>query len=221
MEEQAPSRLAKFARGVVVAAFAIALATACFMVLPLLQAISATPPPDLTMTTVDSTALPPPPPPLDEEPEKQEQKEEKPPELTDEAPPLDLAQLELALNPGVGGAEGTAGDFVIKIQGVGGGGGEGQGDDMFSLADLDQKPRAIFQQQPMLTAAMRKKLPATVYVVFAVDPSGRVEDPLVQSSTNALFDPAALAAIKQWKFEPGKRGGQAVRSRMRQQMTFQ
>ncbi len=217
--ERAPSSLAKFGRGVAVATGAVGLALGCFLVLPLLQAISATPPADLTLRSVDSAALPPPPPPVEEEPEQEKQEEQKPPELADEAPPLDLAQLELALNPGLGAMDG-AGDFAIKIQGLTGSG-DGKVDDLFSLADLDQKPRPIFQQQPLLSAAMRKKLPATVYVVFAVDPSGRVEEPLVQSSTNTLFDPAALAAIKQWKFEPGKRGGQAVRSRMRQQFTFQ
>ena len=52
-----------------------------------------------------------------------------------------------------------------------------------------------------------------------VDQDGRVDAPRVQRSTNPEFDRAALNAVKQWKFEPGKRNGQ-VRFRMRVPITF-
>jgi len=42
----------------------------------------------------------------------------------------------------------------------------------------------------------------------------------VQSSPDPVFERPALTAVKQWKFEPGKRGGQAVRFRMRVPITF-
>jgi protein TonB len=216
----APNRLQRAVHGVLVAIGAVALAGACFLVLPLLQAIGAAPVADLTLTSVDTAALPPPPPP---EPEQQKE-EEKPPEpeppALEETPPLDLAQLELALNPSLGGLDG-AGDFAIKLQGLTGGGSAGGGDDVFALADLDQKPRPLVQQQPRLTAALRKRVPANVAVLFTVDASGRVEEPIVQSSTDREFEAPVLAAIRQWKFEPGKRGGQPVRFRMRQPFSFQ
>ena len=82
------------------------------------------------------------------------------------------------------------------------------------------RPRAIYQQQPQLTAALRKQMPATVNILFTVDESGRVENPIVQSSSDPLFEAPVLAAIKQWKFEPGKRNGKPVRFRMRQPMAF-
>ena len=217
----APSRASNFGHGLLVVLAAIGHAMACFLVLPLLQAISATPAADMTLTSVDTAALPPPPPPVEEQ-QKEEQKPEdpKPPELSEQAPPLDLSQLELALNPGMGDAGGAGGgDFAIKLQAVGGSGGGGD-DEMFSLADLDQKPRAVYQQQPQLSAALRKKMPATVNILFTVDESGRVENPIVQSSSDPLFEAPALAAIKQWKFEPGKRNGKPVRFRMRQPMAF-
>lgn len=213
----------RIAHGAVVVIGAICLAALCFLVLPVLQAISATPPPDLSVTGIDTALLqPPPPPPVEEEPEEEKPEEPKPPELTDEAPPLDLAQMELALSPGLGAFEG-AGDFALRIQGVGAAGGAKSDDvdELFSLADLDQKPRALFQQPPTLTAALRKRTPATVHVLFTVDQSGRVENPTIQSSTDPAFEPVALAAIKQWKFEPGKRSGQPVRFRMRQPFSFQ
>jgi protein TonB len=110
----------------------------------------------------------------------------------------------------------------VKIAGVGGAGGGDKGvDELFSLADLDQKPRPVFQQQPTLTALLKKKLPANVVVVFTVDQQGRVENPVVQSASDPAFEQPVLAAIKQWKFEPGKRSGKAVRFRMRQPFSFQ
>ena len=217
-----PGPLARFAHAVCVVLAALAGAGACFLVLPLLEAISATPVADLTVTAVDTAALPPPPPPPppENEPDKPPPEAPPPPALADEAPPLDLAQLELALNPGAAGLDG-AGDFAVKIAAIGGGGTAGGGDELFSLADLDQKPRALVQREPVLTAALRKKLPATVHIVFVVDAAGRVEEPRVQSASDPAFEAPALAAIRQWKFEPGRRGGQPVRFRMRQPMTFQ
>ena len=217
-----PTRLGRFAHGLGAVGAGVGLALACFLVLPLLEAISATEPADLVVSSMDTAALPPPPPPP--EPEQQEEKPQDdqppPPALSDEAPPLDLAQLELALNPGMGGMDG-AGDFAVKIAAVGGGGGDKGVDELFSLADLDQKPRPVFQQQPTLNALLKKKLPANVVVIFTVDQQGRVENPVVQSASDPAFEPPVMAAIKQWKFEPGKRGGKPVRFRMRQPFSFQ
>ena len=43
---------------------------------------------------------------------------------------------------------------------------------------------------------------------------------MVQKSSDPVFETPALAAVKQWKFEPGKRNGQAVRFRMRVPINF-
>lgn len=214
-------RLARSAHGLGVAIGGIGLALGCFLLLPVLKAISATPAADLVVTGMETAALPPPPPPPEPEQEEDKPQDEPPPPpaLADEAPPLDLSQLEMALNPGMGGLDG-AGDFAIKIAGAAGGGDKGV-DELFSLADLDQKPRPVFQQQPTLTALLKKKLPANVVVVFTVDQQGRVENPVVQSASDPAFEQPVLAAIKQWKFEPGKRSGKAVRFRMRQPFSFQ
>jgi protein TonB len=53
-----------------------------------------------------------------------------------------------------------------------------------------------------------------------VDRDGRVRNAKVLSSTDPAFEGAALSAVKKWKFEPGKRKGQAVRFRMRVPVTF-
>lgn len=221
MDRSTPqSGFTKAWRLLVAAVGALAMMLGCFLLLPVLQAISATSPKDLELRSADTVALPPPPPPIEEE--KQEEKppeDAKPPEMNESTPPLSLDQLEIALNPGTGGGD-LAGDYTIKIQGLAAAGGGKDGDDLFSLADLDQKPRVLFQQQPALNAQLKKRMPATVNIVFEVDENGRVDKPAVQTSSDAAFEAVALAAIKQWKFEPGKRAGKPVRFRMRQPMTF-
>lgn len=215
---RADSGLARFGRGVAVAVGAVALSLACFLVLPLLEAITQAPAPDLTLLPIDTAELPPPPPVEEQEPPP-EKPDEKPPDLAEEAPPLDLAQLEVALGGGLGSGPGFGAPFALEVRVLGGG--ADAADSMFSLKDLDQRPRVINNPAPVLTAALRKKRPATVTVLFVVDPNGRVENPIVQSSSDPAFEAAALAAIKQWKFEPGKRSGRPVRSSMRQMFKFE
>lgn len=197
---------------------ALGLTLAFFLVLPLIQTLSKPPRTDLNVQSVDTAQLDTPdPPPEPEEEEEPEPEEEPPPELSEETPPLDLSQLELALNPGFG--EGMMqGDFAVNLKTVAGGN-DGV-DALFSLSDLDQKPRVIYQASPVMTKDLRKKAPGTVYVLFIVDKNGRVENPIIQSSTDPVFERPVLNVIKKWKFEPGKRNGQAVRCRMRIPITF-
>ena len=199
---------------------AIVFALGLFLVLPLIQAISATPLADTELRSIDTANLPPPPPPPPEEqePEEEPEPEEKPPELTEDAPPLDLAQLELALGGGIGDGW-TAGDFAVKLDAKATASQETT-ESLFSLADLDQKPRVVHQPSPVLDKDARKRVPATVYVLFVVDQRGRVENPVVQSSTDPVFERPALNAVKQWRFEPGKRKGEPVKFRMRVPITF-
>lgn len=195
------------------------LTLAFFLVLPLLQAITDRGPGDLVLRSADTVNLPPPPPPPEPEPEKEPEREEEPPKLAEEAPPLDLSQLELALNTGGAGAW-VQGDFGVKLNQIGG---QDESEDaLFSLAELDQRPVASYQPMPPITNEMRRKAPATVHVLFIVDAQGRVDAPRVQESrgVDPIFERAALEAVKKWKFEPGKRNGKPVRFRMRVPITF-
>ncbi len=192
------------------------LTLAFFLILPVIQAIAKGSSADLVLQTVDAAALPPPPP-MEEEPEQEEEPEEPPPELADEAPPLDLSQLELALNPSFGDGW-LEGDFAINLGSIASR--EEEVDALFSLSDLEQKPRPVYQPMPIQNAKTRKKAPGTVNIIFICDERGRVVNPTVQSSSDPVFEKPALAAIKKWKFEPGKRNGQAVSTRMRVPITF-
>lgn len=213
--------LGQLVHAILVLAGGIAFALGLFLLLPLVQVISETPPPDLDLRVMSTADVPPPPPPPEEEPEQEEeQQQEKPPQLEEDSQPLDLSQLELALNPGV--SEGAmGGDFAIKLNALGAAGAGGDNvDSLFSLADLDQKPRVVHQPGPVLDAAARRKTPGTVHILFVVDEQGRVENPVVQKSTDPVFERPALSAVRQWRFEPGKRNGKPVRFRMRVPVTF-
>ena len=100
----------------------VGLTLIVFLVLPLMQTISKPLTQDMSLTTVDLASLEPPPPAVqEEEPEQEQEKPEPPPQLQEitDTPPLDLSQLELALNPGLGGGLGTAGDFETQYHGRG------------------------------------------------------------------------------------------------------
>jgi len=204
----------------------LAMTAGLMVLLPYLEAITSDRDRDLIVQAMNTAALPPPPPPMEEEkPEEEEEPpppEPEPPKLAEDSAPLDLSMLELALNPGTGGGAGADVEVKLPVASTSGGGEDGASDfdALFSLADLDEKPRAMFQPGPTYTTEMQRAAPATVYVIFTVDQRGRVENPMVQGSANPIFDAAALNAIKQWKFEPGKRNGQPVRFRMRVPITF-
>ncbi len=196
---------------------ALGISLALFMVLPVLQVITKPPVKDLTIRSVDTATIePPPPPPPMEEPEEPEEPPPAPPAI--DAQPLDLSQLELTLNPGDGGF--GSGDFAINLAGAAGNNSEV--DAIFSLSDLDQKPRVVYQPAPIYPQELaRKNIQGTVYVLFIVDKTGRARDLRVQKSTHPAFNNPALKAVKQWKFEPGKRKGKPVQFRMRVPITFQ
>jgi protein TonB len=191
---------------------------ALFLVLPVMQNLAKPLASDLIVQTVDTARLEAPPPPPEEEQKEEIQEEEQPPELADEAPPLTLEQLTLALNPGFNDGW-MQGDFAVKLN-TSVSETNKDVDAMFSIADLDQQPRILYQPGPVLSKEVRKKSPGTVYIIFVVDHQGRVENPIVQSASDPIFEKPALAAVKQWKFEPGKRNGQPVKFRMRVPFTF-
>ena len=204
--------------GVVALVVAVAASLAFFLLLPVIQAIGTEPRADLGLRNADTTSLPPPPPPEPEEPEEEPEEEPPPPEMLEEAPPLDLAQLDLALADGVGGEGWAAGDFALQLDFTRAK--DADAGNVLGLDDLDQKPRVTYQASPLVTDAIRRKAPGTVVVLFVVGPDGRVEEPKIQSSTDPVFEAPAVAALKKWRFEPGTKNGAAVRFRMRVPITF-
>jgi TonB family protein len=63
-------------------------------------------------------------------------------------------------------------------------------------------------------AAAKARQEGDVTVEFVVEPDGHVSEATVQQSTAALFEEAALQAVREWKFEPATEKGQPIRSAM-------
>jgi protein TonB len=141
--------------------------------------------------------------------------------------PLSLSDIEGALEPGVagddggfGGGGGLTSGGRIGASGVGGGPG-GDFEAILSVADLDQRPRAVFQSPPSYPAELRRRrVQGTVQIVFLVDTAGKVLDPKVERSSDPAFEKPALDAVRQWRFEAGTRNGHPVTFKLRIPITF-
>lgn len=199
----------------------IVMTMGLFLILPVAQMISDKMKSDSTIRTVDVAQLEPPPPPPEEEKKEEEPEEEPPPppDLDEPPPPMSLDALDVALRGGDGfGVPGISmkldmNKFVkTKDEGM---------DKIFSMSELDQGPRVVFQSPPQYPFDLqRKKIEGKVFVLFIVDESGRVKDPKVQRSDHPDFNKPALDAIKRWKFEPGMRSGKKVASKMKVPIRF-
>lgn len=207
--------------GSIVAFGSIGATFLLFAFLPIINRIAEGKEPDTELRSIDTSAFPDEPDVVEEEePEPEEESEEEPPpELVEEPQELSLAELELALNPAAGLADGIGANVAIDIERALGGAGGGV-DELFSAADLDNKPSAINKEQPSLNAREKKATPGNATVIFIVDKRGRVKSPKVTKSSHPDLVAAALRTVKKWRFEPGTRKGKPVEFRMRQRMTF-
>jgi protein TonB len=202
-----PPHLGRFTTAPMAAAAAITLLI--FMILPFTQMLSNVQKTILTIRQIE-IALPPPPPPPKQPPPEEQKREEKP-EMKDKLKPLTLAQLEVALNPGTGGA--LAGDF-----GFGFGGFEVTAEDVmremkiFQLSEVDKEPQILYQAQPNYPPRLyRDRIGGTVVILFVVDENGNVTMARVrQSSRTGELDEAAMAAVRKFKFSPGIKDGRPV-----------
>ena len=176
------------------------------------------------------------------EPEEIKAPEEKPPEsaevVAQSAPSLEpaleaasLDAIEAALNGAAGdqsfggglsfASGGRIGGTGKGGQGPGGAGGQAQAETAFSMADIDQKPRPIFQVSPSYPSELRaKKTQGEVWLLLVVDARGHVSNVHVEKSSHTAFTKPAVEAVKQWKFDPAMRGGKKVSCRMRLPLKF-
>ena len=73
--------------------------------------------------------------------------------------------------------------------------------------------RKIYEYLEYPEMARQAGVSGMVVVQFVVEPDGTPSHPVVMRSANALLDEAALAAVMQLRFKPGKQRGKAVRVR--------
>ena len=156
------------------------------------------------------------------------------PSENNDAPALDAASLsaiEAALNGagGAGGGDGFGGAASLSSGGRIGGTGRavegGEKDEFaeaFSMSQIDQRPRAVYQVAAAYPSALRAQaVEGVVTLIFVVDETGRVVNPRVEKSTHTEFEAPALDAVRQWRFEPAVKAGKRVSCRMRVPVRFQ
>lgn len=166
---------------------------------------------ELVRTVTTLTDAPPPSSNLDEPPPPPDAQEEPPPQM--EQPLASLADISGALNPSGTGAAVLNNAMTSAVS--------NQAMNAFSMGGDEVKPRPLSTVQPRIpTAAKKLGLRGTVKVQFTVDAQGRVQNPSVISTPNPALNEPTLNAIKQWRFEPGTRGGKRVPFKMMQPFTY-
>ncbi len=87
----------------------------------------------------------------------------------------------------------------------------GQKIGLLSVQDTYEPPRLVRIVAPVNPpGAAEAGKSGQVSVGVIIDPAGRIQDARVISSTDPVFEAAALAAVKQWRFTPGRRNGQLI-----------
>ncbi len=86
----------------------------------------------------------------------------------------------------------------------------------YDISKLDQVPRAKgLQARPQYPAALRAAgVEGQVVVDLVVDRDGNVQNAFAAKSSQPEFAAAALAAVNQWKFSPGRKDGRNVNTHM-------
>ncbi len=88
---------------------------------------------------------------------------------------------------------------------------------------VDDPPVATERTPPSFPSRARSLgQTGKVTVSFVVDVDGSVQDvSVVESAPPGVFDDAALDAVRTWRFEPGRDGGNPVAVRVRQTLAFE
>ena len=145
---------------------------------------------------------------------------EKPPEAAPEPQLVEVQQqiplsADLEVAAGSGGALAGFGEIRSLTAA------EAVQEDTFDVADLEKRPEPVSQVAPTYPEALRKaKVEGVVTLIFVLDETGRVEDPRVENSSRPEFEKPALDAIRKWRFSPGQKDGQAVRTYIRVPLRF-
>ena len=143
-----------------------------------------------------------------------------PPQIS--LPFVNLAQLGDPLagatmpsnGPGFGGGIGTGSGGGVgsgRGPGVGPGEGGGIGGGVFRVGGGVSAPQVVYKVDPEYSEQARKaKYQGTVVLNLVVQSDGSVRDIRILQPLGLGLDEKAVEAVKQWRFKPGLRNGQAV-----------
>lgn len=175
--------------------------------------------PEQAFELVKTSAVDVPPPVEDMAPPPVE--EELKPEAAPEPELAEVQQQSIPISADLEVATGAGGGFLSANEIRSLTAAEAVQDDAFDVADLEKRPEAVSQVAPAYPAELRKaKVEGVVTMLFVLDETGRVEDPRVENSTRPEFEKPALDAIRKWRFSPGMKDGQPVRTYIRIPMRF-
>lgn len=196
--------------------FALVVTAALFGIMPLMQFLESQTRDDKINLAIDNSIPPPPPPPEDQPPPPEDKKDIEEPKMDEPPPPMSLAQLEMALNPGSGNAMGDFGfgDFDADIDAL-------DGMKIFSLADVDKRPAALFQSKPIYPYSLQQsKTKGSVTVEFVLDANGKVHRARAIKSTHREFEQPAIDSIMRSTWTPASKDGKPVACRVRAPIVF-
>ena len=90
-----------------------------------------------------------------------------------------------------------------------------------NFSHLDRPPVALQQPAPEFPSALRNRVTQGLAIVkYFVDQTGVVRLPTIVSASEPEFGVAALAAIRQWRYEPPRIDGKPVIALERQSFQF-
>jgi len=120
------------------------------------------------------------------------------------------------IGSGSGGGVGSG-----RGPGVGPGWGGGIGGGAYRVGGGVSAPRVIYAPDPEFSEEARKaKYQGTVVLWVVVGTDGRTHDLRVVRSLGLGLDEKAIAAIRQWRFEPGRKDGIAVAVQVNVEVNF-
>jgi TonB family protein len=92
---------------------------------------------------------------------------------------------------------------------------------VFEFTSLDEAPRALSRRAPVYPMALRRAgQPGEAVIEFFIDKEGDAVVPRIVSATATEFGFAAAQAVAVWRFEPPRKGGKAVITRVKMPISF-
>lgn len=184
-----------------------------FVALPFTQMVSIQKPPTVNLADHGIVIQPPARPKDPPEPEKKEEKKEEI-EIEDREERLTLDQINLALVPGDGGLGKGVSGHIFDIA--------GRFDELiYDPEQLEKPPVPLVKVSPVYPPDQKVyRIEGEVHLIFIVDEAGDVKRPKVMKSPNSAFSENAIKALRQWKFEPGEKDDEKVKTRVALVMSF-
>jgi len=191
-----------------------------FLLLPLAGGFAERKKPDLRVRDVDLIELPEPP---EEESPVNEETEHVPevdsrPEWSDRSEVVPLAPLVVdSAGPPMPAV--SAGDLAVPafplaetpslMPGT------------FGLNEVDVRPVPLVQKPPVYPWEMRRaRREGYAVMTYTIDVEGRTSEIAVESASHEAFGQAATEAVRQWRYRPARRGGEAVACLVRIEVPF-